>query len=253
MTFCNIPTINYTKNKFRSRQTGSQHCPEIGTTNLNLECSQASLALQCAASITDEARASGKIPLIINMDESPIPMCQVRARGNIVRQGKNSKHQPPRQKATRAMTRQYCTLAAFICNIAAVQRLLPQIIIADKHIVTFDVWHDIMEHITDPTYFIVESSAWNTSVTFCEMIRLLALILNQAMPGSCTTPCGPEPSMLTHCQIILQVDAAKSHLTHDVLTLLATLSWRLLLVPAGLTWLLQPLDVRAFAFCLNAH
>ena len=213
---------------------------------------EACLALQWAAHITDEARASGKIPLIINMDESPIPMCQVHARGNIKRFGRDNGENAPRQNATRTMTRQYCTLAAFICNIAAVQPLLPQVIIASKHNITFENWGAIMEHITDPIYFLRENSGWNTSAIFCKMVRLLACILNQAMPGSRTTPCGPEPSMLTQCQIILQVDAAKSHLTQDVLTLLATLSWRLLLVPALLTWMLQPLDVKVFAIFKRA-
>jgi hypothetical protein len=243
---------NQTRGIYVTRHTGSENGPHMSihfTIQWSLE---AVLALSWAAHITDHARAGGKIPLIINMDESPIPMCQVRARGNIKRFNPHTDGNAPRQQATRSMTRQYQTLAAFICNIAAVQRLLPQIIIADKHHITYENWPVIMGHIQDPIYFLRQDSGWNNSATLCNMVRLLALILNQAMPGSHTTPCGPEPTMLTQCQIILQLDSAKAHVTRDVLTLLALLSWRLLLVPALLTWMLQPLDVKVFAIFKRA-
>jgi len=49
------------------------------------------------------------------------------------------------------------------------------------------------------------------------------------------------------CHIVLVLDAASQHLAADIIAHAARLHFILMLVPARLTWLLQPLDTHVFA------
>ena len=179
------------------------------------------------------------------MDESPILMRLSHLRGNKLKRQQPGAL-PHRQPVTRGMSRQYCSLVAWISNIAAVQTLLPQIINAPKGLVNETVAATIVDMLEDPVCLHVSKSHWMNGPKLCMILELVRLCLERPMPGSVFTEYGPEPSILITHQVVVMVDSALPHFSDEVLQLLKEFGWQFMLVPACMTWLLQPLDVYVF-------
>jgi hypothetical protein len=77
-----------------------------------------------------------------------------------------------------------------------------------------------------------ENSSWVTSAVMMRCLELLSRALQ---------------SMSAQLQIVLLLDTARAHLGLEVARWAAELDIWLVIIPAGLTWLLQPLDVCIFA------
>ena len=85
--------------------------------------------------------------------------------------------------------------------------------------------------IRHPVDFVRAKSAWvNTAVMMNVLSRLKHSLAH--IPNS---------------QVILLLDSHKAHLNKNVLELAVSLNIWVLVVPAKLTWLLQPLDAHVFA------
>ena len=76
------------------------------------------------------------------------------------------------------------------------------------------------------------AKGWNNAAEHAIIIRLLSLIL---------------APVLDTLQPVLMFDAVRLHLADDVMTEMAVASLWYLVIPARLTWLLQPLDTHGFA------
>ena len=76
-----------------------------------------------------KAAESGKELLLLNLDETSIPMTFTHADGNVMLQDPiNHWTKPPRQRVARGLTRANFTHVGIICNDPAIQPLLPQVL-----------------------------------------------------------------------------------------------------------------------------
>ena len=171
--------------------------------------------------------------LPINLDETSIGYAFPGAAGNITRRRWwPNKRQPPRSKVNQQAARGSITYVALVTPRGDVQRKLPQILIGSRtKRFTLRVLNSLGV-IPARVFLIRGSNAWNNSVIMLEILNLLADALRDVVQGF---------------QPVLVMDTCKCHLTDVVLHH----SWRLgiwvSIVPAGLTWLLQPLDCFVFA------
>jgi hypothetical protein len=120
---------------------------------------------------------------------------------------------------------------AFICEKPEIQPLLPQVIVGNH--ATFLV-RDLaaLQAAAPPNVHLVrQKSAWNNQQLMCRIINMLGLALR---------------GYLAEWQPILLLDCSRVHLHAMVFNrCLANNIWPIV-VPAKLTWLLQPCDTHAF-------
>ena len=117
-----------------------------------------------------------------------------------------------------------------VTNVERYQHLLPQIILGANSKFTLKLMRSLgkIRHSVD---FVRAKSAWvNTAVMMNVLSRLKDSLAH--IPNS---------------QVILLLDSHKAHLNKNVLELAVSLNIWVLVVPAKLTWLLQPLDAHVFA------
>ena len=135
------------------------------------------------------------------------------------------------QHIPRGKRRRYLTHVAFICDDAAIQKILPQFIIGNE--VTFPARKMAQLRAAAPPHFTLvrQRSAWNNERLCATIIRRLGTVL-----GSHTGSLQP----------ILLMDAVRLHTTRLVLSTCEKMRIWPIVVPSKMTWLLQPLDTHAF-------
>jgi hypothetical protein len=177
----------------------------------------------------------GEDLIILNMDETAIRHEYSSKEGNVIHLGRRACAQMRwcEEKIAVAETRAHCTLVAFVSNYGPIQRYLPQIFLpasnkrplsaAEEH--RFRALPAPVEHWTG-------SGGWVTA----EYMKKILTAIRRAVRGR-----------LGMTKILLWIDCASQHVSVEVLNHAARLQIYLLLVPASLTWLMQPLDVYVFA------
>ena len=171
---------------------------------------------------------SGKVPLRINLDETALCLFQGHAKGNIFI-GKGHK---AKQNVARSTTRTHLTHVGLICDDPLVQAVLPQVIIANEKTITVAQFAHLRSRCPPNVRLLRARSAWVDAKTCAQIVRWLGAAL--------------KPFMVDR-QPILLLDACKAHYNALVLTACATVRVWPVLVPAKMTWLLQPLDTHGFA------
>ena len=149
--------------------------------------------------------------------------------------------------------RKCITLVALICDHAEIQRLLPQVLIANHH--TFLKRElDALARECTPNMILVrhavitaclnaykclcrQKSGWSNADLTASIVRRLALTLRP---------------YTTRFQVVLLMDALRAHLATVVLDAMTDTNVLPLIIPAGLTDTLQPLDTHAFSAFKNA-
>jgi hypothetical protein len=177
---------------------------------------------------------SGKEALHVNLDETGIRMHQVSGQGLLVTAARQQKRKAESlaQYASTKMLRGNFTHVALICDNDEAQKLLPQILIVNKHMVTEQQHHALVSGLPPNVILLRRHTAWMTSEL---MTRVLAVI-KQSL----------APFLDTH-QIFLTADAYRAHVTTDVWKHCVKNSILYCLVPSKLTWALQPCDTHVFA------
>ena len=170
----------------------------------------------------------GKTPLRINFDETSICLFQGGGKGTVFMSRKQHR---PKQKVPKERSRQYMTLVAFVCDQPMIQPLLPQHLIGNEYTFPAKQLGMLRSHCPPNVRLTRQKSAWNNEKLCTELLRQLADAL---LP------------YLDDYQPILIFDACKVHLVPNVLLYCHALGIWPLVVPARLTWLLQPLDVNGF-------
>ena len=179
----------------------------------------------------------GKEPLLINLDETSVPVVFTGGKGNIVAvRGKNAWRTMPRQRLGRAHVRMFFTHVGIICNKPEIQPLLPQVIFVAAHTITLAEWRDLTANLPNNVYVKRMPKGWNNTTQHRIIIRILGLILRP---------------LLTTMQPILSFDAAPLHLAQEVLREMTSAHIWYIVVPARLTWMLQCLDSHAFMLYKN--
>ena len=197
-------------------------------------CAQVLATWQWSNYLHDEIIKQHKTPLLINIDESPMPLVYGTSVGNLLRRRRHSHPIPEvRRFATRQEQRMHFTYVAMICNIAWIQPLLPQILIIPERILPLKEWRDITEDLPNNVYLIRQKSMWVTATLYATILRLLR-------------KCMKRYNIQSQHRIIILADSFGGHTTVRALKAVRDYGYYFLLLSAGLTWLIQPLDVYAF-------
>ena len=173
------------------------------------------------------------MPLLLNLDETAVPLEFTHSRGNvIVKESGRKLKNLPRQMVNRAAIRCFFTHVAIISDEPSVQALLPQVLfVAGKHL-SWKNWTELQASLPHNVFLRRQLSGWSNTEQHKEILKILKLSL--------------QPVLETY-QPILSFDAAPLHLHADVIELLGELDMWWLMVPKKLTWLLQPLDTHGFS------
>jgi len=179
-----------------------------------------------------QAIKGGKEPLLINMDETPIPYSFSYGRGTVLKRRKGSDYDPRcTEKLERKDLRGNITHVAFICNDVAIQPKLPQILIGNQHRFTVKLLRQMEFKTPGNVYLVRAKSSWMCHGLMLRTLRLLHFCMKDYMDTR---------------QLILIVDVAPCHIHRSIFLLAERLDIYLVFVPAKLTWLLQPCDTHAF-------
>lgn len=170
----------------------------------------------------------GKLPLRINLDETSICLYQGQGRGAVFI---DKERGPPSQKVPRGRRRCCMTHVTLVCDRPDVQAVMPHFLIGNKATFLVRDMPALLANCPPNTTIIRQTSAWNNEVLCAAIVRELGRVL--------------EPFRGVY-QPILLFDAVRIHLTRRVLAALHRAVIWPVLVPAKMTWLLQPLDTHAF-------
>ena len=170
----------------------------------------------------------GKQLLRINMDESAVCLFQGRGRGNVFLK----RYEPRTQPASLASQRTYLTLVAFVCDVPDVQKSLPQVLVANESTLSAEQLHDVRLACPENVVVLRQRKAWNTKALCVRIIRLLKNALQPFAHGY---------------QAVLLMDAFRVHVSREIFAACAASALWTVIVPARMTWLLQPLDTDVFS------
>ena len=185
------------------------------------------------------AQAAGRV-VRLNLDETRVlfyvksGVGNVAMRGGVARRARGgaARRRRPQQTASKGAQRAAMTHVGIVCDDPVLQGYLPQVFIAnDKLLRARDVLAT-EANLPPFTCLIRGRSSWNSNAHMVTIVRLLGRALQARAPGA---------------QFILSMDAVRLHLSAVVLKECARWGIRVVVVPAGLTWLLQPLDTHVFA------
>jgi hypothetical protein len=133
--------------------------------------------------------------------------------------------------ASRKDIRTAFTLVAFICDDAALQPRLSQVVLAPRGFVLARDAPSIVARMPRNIYVVRRRSAWMDLPMMIQVIRLHGEILQPMLHA--ITP-------------VLIMDACKVHFAEPVVRACCRSCIILIIVPARMTWLLQPCDTHAF-------
>ena len=146
----------------------------------------------------------------------------------------------PAQQVSRKARRTCVTHIGVVCDNAAVQPRLPQVVIGNCQTFLVREWAALNARVPANVFLIRQKSAWNNVVVCRRVVGMLGAAL--------------QPFAARY-QPILLMDAARVHLHASVAERCAAKGIWLIVAPAKLTWLLQPCDTHAFQrykLCLKA-
>eukprot|EP00438_Fugacium_kawagutii_P011333 Skav201359 [mRNA] locus=scaffold2471:33817:35307:- [translate_table: standard] len=172
----------------------------------------------CNAVVTAEA-------VVVNMDECSLGFFVEGGKGTVLRGVKAS------TRASLSLRRSRCTYIASIALNPELNRKLPQILIGNRAQFTNTFLAFARRAVGARLILWKNQTAWNNS-NF--MVKYLQLVI-EAWQATCP-----------HRPLCVLFDCAQCHLTDEVYKLACAAGVRLLIVPAGATSILQPLDVYVF-------
>ena len=172
-------------------------------------------------------RPSGKAILHINWDETAICLHQSDKKGNIFL----AKGHDAVQRVSHGARRAYLTHVALICDNPLIQKSLPQIVICNEKTLPAKMHAALQEHLGENIILLRRKSAWVNAETCLDILRLI----HEAL-----VPFAHQ------WQAILLLDALKSHIGIRMFNAGARYKIWILVIAAGMTWLLQVLDTHGF-------
>lgn len=172
--------------------------------------------------------------LCINFDETNVRLYGGATTGHLSVEAwlQRRKPQSLKRNVSRGQMRASATHLLCICNDMEVQRSLPQYIIVKAALVAEDICNDIRRSLPPNVHLLRMPKAWvNTAV----MLRYVDDLAKAVSPHR-----GGRP-------VLIFADAFKAHITSSVLARLGKHALRMCLIPAKMTWALQPCDTHCFA------
>lgn len=170
--------------------------------------------------------------MVINIDETAVERQIPRRAGTVIRMhGSQETDHAIHERVTRRETHGHLTLIGAICSDPALQRHLPQLVLPRDASLT-RAEKARLEAMAPPLTWVRETHGWVTVPVMKQVLTLYRREVLRHRPG-------------TH--VVVAMDAASQHLADDVIAHAARLRVHVLLIPARMTWLLQPLDSHVFA------
>ena len=178
--------------------------------------------------------SGGRPPIHINYDETNVRLHLPTGKGHLVITAHKRKQEPRSltRNVTRGETRASATHLLSISDDPAVQEVLPQFIILNKHLVSEAVFAEIRASLPPNMYALREAKGWANSST---MIMYAKKLAEHVAPLRCNR------------SIVVFGDVYKAHTSVPVLTAFGAYRLLVCFVPAKMTWALQPCDTEAFA------
>ena len=172
----------------------------------------------------------GKKILRLNLDESSVKLFMPYGRGHIVRLGARAKRRV-KQPASRKEMRLCVTFVGIICDDPSIQPVLPQIILGSERALTQRLLKGLRPRLRSNVCLLRVKNGWMTA----ELMAKLMTLLGEKLEG-----------LLAEYQPILLMDAYSAHLSPMVFRAAARAHIWLVVIPAKMTGLVQPLDTHVF-------
>ena len=173
-----------------------------------------------------------KAVLRINLDETAVKIWMPPGKGLIARPSIHVVRGPRCiSPATRKQQRACMTHVAFVCDNPSIQVHLPHVIIGNEAVLPLYIQREIEPQPFSNVYLVRRKSAWVDAGYMAVIIKLLGAILKP---------------FLGIVQPILLMDALPARVAQTVFRAEARCGFWVVVVPAKLTWLIQPADTHAF-------
>lgn len=173
-----------------------------------------------------------KTVLRINMDETAVKTFIPPGLGLVTTSADRNRHGMKRvTKASRKQQRSCLTHVAFVCDRPEIQPRLPHVIVGNEAVLPKYIQNEIEPQLNRNVFLVRRKSAWVDANFMVKIVELLAAILDP---------------LLKQYQPILLMDALPAHLAPKVLRAAAKKGIWIIVVPAKLTFLVQPADTHAF-------
>lgn len=168
----------------------------------------------------------------LNLDETNVAFFYPHARGTIIhRKRKLPNAERPVQKVKREKLRTNFTHVGLVCDQTHLQPLMPQLLIFNKKHVTKAQLETVRLTLPPNIYVMLSCKAWSSARIHAALMVLLGQVL--------------EP-FLDEWQPLLTLDTAGIHLDEEAIARAFDANIWYCVIPAGCTWLLQPLDTHGF-------
>ena len=174
-----------------------------------------------------EAKASGKEPLFLNLDETSISQWWSQPKGCVVLRKRWRDGVPPKAGVPANRRRGAVTLCALITHKTDVQPFLPQLVLGNKRILPPSFCAEVS---AGAVKFWSEASGWMTHPVLLRYLSLLTEVLHG----------------LPQYQPVLIMDCAPAHMSGEIFAFARDNGLKLCFVPGGCTGHVQPLDVACF-------
>jgi len=187
----------------------------------------------CWSNLLNKHARPGGPCIRINFDETNVRLHTTPGKGHLTVEAIRLRRTP--LSLTRNVKAGYTKAAAThlmsVCDDAALQKSLPQILILNQSLVSDVVFAELTASLPANVYVYRQPKAWVNGTTMCEYVRLLARHLALLRVGR---------------SVIVYSDAYRSHFSPAVLQAFARHNFMVCLIPAKMTWALQPCDTHVF-------
>lgn len=176
---------------------------------------------------------NGLVPVHINLDETSIKLMPQQPDGHLSSSARARKRSPAglALSVSRGQMRGAVTYLCCVADNEAAQKLLPQVVLVSKRLVTREKLAEIKAAMPGCIHIIEGESSWMTVPVFCKILTMMHEHL---------------ASMMATHSFHITADCFRAHLSADVWRHCRRLGFRYSLIPAKLTWALQPCDTHVF-------
>jgi len=171
--------------------------------------------------LCQSARTDNKQLCVINLDETAVYRCAIKAKGYVAKVRCERTGRPPARFSNKSLKRGTATHVSLITHMTDIQALFPQFVLLNRR--TFKS-SDLPDASTSGIEFWRGETAWNTASKMTMILEHIASKLE---------------GKFDEMQPVILLDCAPCHLNHQVIAAARRLQLWLLFVPARLTSLLM--------------
>ena len=207
--------------------------PETGVEELLCESFQATAVWRWGSYLQRLDRPE-KTRVLVNVDETSVRLVPQEGKGHVSNRAYRllCSGLPLGRNASLAAQRSAITHVTAICDNPEIQNLLPQVVLVGESQFTEVRFHRLRSEAPDSVHLWRQKRAWMTTDLMVQYILLL---------GGCL-----QKFQTTH-RFILYLDALRAHVSPRVLRTASRANLWICVIPAKMTWALQPCDTHVFA------